>query len=153
MRSMVFRILGDVHIVVAGSEPPTNQDWDRYLEAVRAEEKKLADFRNMRTLVFSDGGGPNAAQRKAVSEFLKGRTTPVAIITGSTIMRGIVTALAWFNPETKAFAPDDVGSALAFLKIPAVQHEKIWVELRKLRVELGNPNLKAIREDQKLAGR
>jgi hypothetical protein len=153
MRSMVFRIVGDVHIVVAGTQPPTNEDWDRYLEAVKAEEKKLADFRKMRTLVFSDGGGPNATQRKAVSEFLKGRTTPVAIVTGSAVMRGIVTALSWFNSGTKAFSPDQVALALEFLQVSETQHEKIWVEAKKLRAELGNPQLKAIQEQEKPLGR
>ena len=58
MRNMVFKILGNLHVVVVGERDPSPADWDLYMEALQAEEDRGIDVSQMRTLVFSDGGGP-----------------------------------------------------------------------------------------------
>ncbi|MEZ4307331.1 MAG: hypothetical protein R3F14_04710 [Polyangiaceae bacterium] len=111
MRNQAFKILGNLHILVAGPNPPTDAEWHTYVEAVKAEEHRGLDLTEMRTLVITDGGGPNAAQRKMVNDVLRGRTTRVATVSGSPFFRGIVTALTWFNPEMRLYSPDKVTSA------------------------------------------
>lgn len=145
MKSMVFKILGSLHVVVAGQREPTREDWAGYMNAVRLEERRGTDpTTSLRTLVFSDGGGPNAEQRKQINEFLKGRTTPIAFVTTSTFFRGIVSALQWFNPAARAFSPDNVVAALRFLDVPASQHQEVWATAKALWDELGRPELKSI---------
>ena len=76
MKSMVFKIVGNVHIVIHGTTEPRDEDWHLYVGAVRSEEQKMKDFAKIRTLVFCAGGGPTAKHRKEINEFLGGRTTP-----------------------------------------------------------------------------
>ena len=82
MDYMAFRIHKNLHVIVAGVKNPSKKDWDAYIEAVRAEEKNGIDVTKMRTIVFTDGGGPDAAQRKIIADILNGRATPIAIVTG-----------------------------------------------------------------------
>lgn len=147
MKSMVFKIVGNVHIVLAGAADPTDADWRLYMDAVRGEERKMADFGKMRTLVFSAGGGPNAKQRKEINEFLGGRPTPVAIVTSSTIMRGVVTALQWFNPLARAFSPENVVAALQFLGTSNSEASEVWAEAKRLQNSFGAPASKSINLD------
>lgn len=147
MKSMVFKIVGNVHIVINGTTEPHDEDWRLYMNAVRSEEQKMTDFAKMRTLVFSGGGGPNAKQRKEINEFLGGRATPVAIVTSSTIMRGIVTALQWFNPLARAFSPDNVVAAMQFLGTSNSDTNLVWSEAKKLQRSVGAPASKSINLD------
>ncbi|MEZ4296946.1 MAG: hypothetical protein R3B70_18420 [Polyangiaceae bacterium] len=136
MRNQAFKILGNLHVVVAGPNPPTDAEWHTYVEAVKAEEQRGLDLTEMTTLVITEGGGPNAAQRKMVNDVLRGRTTKVATVSGSPFFRGIVTALTWFNPEMRVFSPDNVTDAFRFLGIPESQYDEIWEEIELLRLQL-----------------
>ena len=147
MKSMVFKIVGNVHIVIHGTTEPRDEDWRLYMDAVRSEEQKTTDFAKIRTLVFSAGGGPTAKHRREISEFLGGRTTPVAIVTSSTIMRGVVTALQWFNPLARAFSPDNVVAALQFLGTSDSEAHLVWTEAKRLQTSLGAPSSKSINLD------
>lgn len=147
MKSMVFKIVGNVHIVINGPNDATDADWRVYMDAVRGEERKMADFGKMRTIVFSAGGGPNAKQRKEINEFLGGRATPVAIVTSSTVMRGIVTALQWFNPLARAFSPENVVAAMQFLGTSGSEASILWTEAKKLQSSVGAPASKSINLD------
>jgi hypothetical protein len=125
MDCMGFRILGSLHIIVIGERDPAPADWKSYLDAIAAEEKRGNAVARKRTLVFSDGGGPNAAQRKVASELHGARSTPLAIVTGRVITRALVTALRWFKPHCRAFAPSEVGDALEFLGVPGIKFHQI----------------------------
>lgn len=144
-KCMSFKIVGSLHIIVVGEANPTNEDWSAYVEAVKLEEKNGLDIiKQMRTLVFSDGGGPTATQRKIAADVLNGRSTPVAIVTGSTIMRGVITALRWFNPEARAFSPSEVLEAMAFLDIPAFKQESILQAAQETHANLKIPPVKSL---------
>ena len=147
MKSMVFKIVGNVHIVIHGMTDPLDEDWRLYMNAVRSEEQKTAGFGRMRTLVFSAGGGPTAKHRKEINEFLGGRATPVAIVTSSTVMRGLVTALQWFNPLARAFSPENVLAAMQFLGTSESEASVLWAEAKKLQSSVGAPASKSINLD------
>lgn len=137
MRTMAFKILGNLHIFLAGAGDFSREEWSGYIDAIKAEEKKGIDVTRMRTLVFSDGGGPNATQRKMASDVLNGRSTPLAIVTGSQMMRGVITALRWFNPQCRAFAPTEVAQALSFLEVTEHQYDAVLSIARHLQTNLG----------------
>jgi len=151
MDQMGFKIVGTLHVIVVGQKDPSVADWAEYMKALHAEEKKGIDVTMMRTLVFSDGGGPNSTMRKQASDLLKGRATPLAIVTGSAMMRGIITALSWFNPEARAFSPSNVGEALQFLQVPTLKFDTIKTTAQELRKSLGLRQVNAL-EDARLSG-
>lgn len=145
MKAMTFKMVGTLHVITVGGKDPTQEDWVTYMQAVISEEKRRGvNVTEMRTLVFSDGGGPNAAQRKMANDVLKGRPTPIAVVTNNFVMRGVITALQWFNPQCRAFMPNAAGEALKFLGIPQGKYEMIVNIARELQKDLKVPKLSSL---------
>jgi hypothetical protein len=83
-------------------------------------------------LVFTDGGAPNATQRSEINDWLRGRSIRTAVILSSPLVRGIVTALNWFNRDIKPFAPKDWRGAMSFVGIQASDHTHIKDQVLQL---------------------
>lgn len=113
--------------------PPTDEEWARWIAL--ALEPSAA---GVRTLVESGGNsGPNAKQRKALAEALRGVDIRSAILTESLVVRGIVTAIAWLNVALRAFAPDQQHEAADYLGLDASERAWAFAELPRLRAESG----------------
>ena len=59
-------------------------------------------------------------------------------------MRGVVTALQWFNPIVRAFSPDNVVAAMQFLGALEGEAHVVWTEAKRLQTSLGAPASKSI---------
>jgi hypothetical protein len=121
-------------VVVHGKETPTDEEWNAFL----AIGLKYVAANPMRLLVVTDGGAPSAKQRKRVAEVLVSRpeTDRIAIVTASMIARGVVTALSWFNPVQKTFAPNHLDDALEYLQFPHARAGEMKQLLAQLQGEL-----------------
>jgi hypothetical protein len=128
MATMSWRRSGNVLVIVHGDRPPQAEEWKAFLTDISAFE----DIAACPALVYSAGGGPNALQRAALSEVLAGRPALTAIVTPSLTMRGIATALSWFNRRLKVFAPDRLPDAFAHLELDE-PHRAIALELLRDR--------------------
>jgi len=137
MDHMGYKIVGTLHIIVCSEKDPTVPDWTAYANALQTEVKRGVDVAEFRTLVFSDGGGPNAAMRKTISDLLQGKPSPIAIVSGSAMMRGVVTALRWFNPSCRAYSPNEVGQALDFLQVPHLKFDAIKHAALEMQAAMG----------------
>ncbi len=107
MATMAFTFMPGVAgkgliILVHGADPPTDLEWATYVR-----EFVKHDAKGQRNLAFTDGGAPSGAQRKQVNDFLKGRASPAVVVSASYMVRGVVTALSWFNPQVRAYAPEE----------------------------------------------
>ena len=97
-------------------------EWDaalaRLITFLREQRLSVAD---LRTLVLSDGGAPNAIQRARVrNEILKGHSSKSSVITmalSNPLRRGLATALQWMNPDTRFFLPRELSQALAHIDL------------------------------------
>jgi hypothetical protein len=90
--------------------------------------------------VFTDGGAPNSSQRRIVNEILAGRPPiPAAVVSNSALARGVITALSWFNPKIKAFAPDEVIDAYHYLGFTSSQIQVLTPRLAQLQSQMGAP--------------
>lgn len=123
-------------ILVHTKETPSAEEWEAYCVAADGWVK---DVRGI--LVVSEGGGPNSMQRGQLEtvltrERLTGKT---AVVTLSSIARGIVTALSWFTPNIKAFSTIQIPAALDYLGVPKDEHESLTKELTGLRQKLALP--------------
>ena len=136
MDRMGFRFLGNLHIIVVGERDPAPADWNAYVEAIQAEAKRGMPAAQMRTLVFSDGGGPNAAQRRIARELRDERGNPRAIVTGSRLGRALITAKRVISPHCRAFAPGDMTTALEFLGVPGMKLQQILRLAREVQLGL-----------------
>lgn len=100
---------------------PSDEEWDEYLCVLsEAAETLQGNSRGLRALSISDGGGPSARQRHRLKIFMQRHTEGrnlVAVVTSDAIVRGIVKALNWFNPQTRAFAPHELPAAISYLQL------------------------------------
>lgn len=134
MKTIAYKVIDRLFLVAYGTEDPTDGEWFGYIEEI----KRHGVDRTMQ-LVCTEGGGPNATQRRYLEEALAGRTVPVAVLSSSVSVRGMVSAMSWVNREIRAFPPAGLLDALAYLEIPASRADLIEREIQKLRHELRRP--------------
>jgi len=138
MKNMAFATAGSVIVALHNTSPPTEEEWAQYCQAV-----KSIDLANLRAIAFSDGGGPDSKQRKALNDVLGGRPSHGALVTSSTVARSVVTALSWFNPLVKAFAPDETARAFEYLKLDSSEVQAVRLAIRTLSMKF-SPPLKSV---------
>lgn len=131
---MAYRAFDDAFVVVHGADNPTEAEWERYLQSIEATPTKAT-----RILVVTYGGGPNATQRAHLNKIIYPKPPAVAVCTDAAMVRGIVTAIGWFNPRIRAFARDDVGRALTYLGVPELQALRMLPHIARLREAVAPP--------------
>jgi hypothetical protein len=140
MPTMVHDRSADLFVVIHPNRPPADNEWLAYLRSWSGH-----DMSRMRTLVFTDGGGPSAAQRKLATEALGGKASLTAVVSSSPMVRGVVTALSWFNPKIKAFSPDEAHHAFEYLRIATSEEiARTWILVERLRAKLGEKDLRSV---------
>lgn len=121
---------GIVQVAVHTSEQPTDDEWDRYLESVVAAAETIKGI-----LVYSAKTGPTASQRaRSVKAFEgSGAKLKTAIMTGSRLTQGAVTALSWaLGTNIRAFSTLDFDKAAAFLDLTREDQISARVALKQL---------------------
>ena len=119
MVTLAFRALEeDLVVYVAGDAAPDQAEWQAY---VQHAEDVAQRWRGKSTLykyfVFVDDGAPNATQRAAVWQALKGTPSRAAIVTTGLVARKIVTAFGWMGAPMRGFAPRDLEAAAKYLEL------------------------------------
>ncbi len=132
--NMAFGTVGNVIVALHTASPPSQEEWSAYIQAV-----KRLDLTKIIAIAFSDGGGPNSAQRKQLNETLKGRARPSVVLTGNAFVRSVVTTLAWFNPMLKAFSPERAPEAFDYLKLTRAESEAVRAQVRLLAAQFAPP--------------
>lgn len=139
MRNMVFATINQFTVAVHTKNSPNDDEWDEYLTAHAPYiERGVA----MRVLVVTEGGAPTALQRMKMNDLVADwmRRNPdcirTAIITRSAFVRGVVTAIGWFRPIARAFGPDHLEQALAYLEVPPNYAQEIQQIIPKLKAKL-----------------
>src|SRR5258706_15753971 len=134
----VFARCDRVIVWMARKEAPDPAEWKAYTEAVIALEKSApASAKVAMVLVIPDGGGPNSVQRTDFVAALGEGRVRTAVLSGSTLVRGIVTVFNWFKVENKVFAPKEVIKALEFVSIGSASRSEVWATVENLAEQLG----------------
>jgi len=126
-------------ILAHSTRSPTDAEWTPYFR-----ELSRHDPTKLKSLAFTDGGAPSGSQRKLVNDYLNGRQSLAVVITASHFVRGVVTALSWFNAHMKAFSPDDLDEALRYLVVRDTEMALVKREIQLLRKRLGHEGLRSI---------
>ena len=142
MADMRYRCNGTLIVVVHTSEPPSDDEWSRYAREVEELLSRSAP-EEVRTVVFTDGGGPNPAQRRRLAEIEGWSAVRVSVVSSSAAARAIVNAFSWFNPRMKAFLPVAVGAALRHLGLAPDEESRVWRTLEEFR-EFGMGHLRCV---------
>jgi hypothetical protein len=143
MPNLVQCFVGNLMIVAQNAKPPTDEEWDYYIDGLRGLEREKR-LHLLQSVVFTEGGAPSSAQRGRLNDFLNGRAIRGAVVSPSGLVRGVVTALNWFNPKLKAFKPEQVDEAFRYVGLKESDLPVVWSEFEKLRRKLGGDTLKSI---------
>jgi hypothetical protein len=119
---------GGLMVMVHTDRAPSDAEWDAYCEELTRHE-----LSHLKTLVLTEGGGPDASQRKRVNALLAGRPSRASVVSSNSVIRGIVIALSWFNSQIKSFTPNEIGAALGYLGVPFEPRATVFAEITRLR--------------------
>jgi hypothetical protein len=132
---------------------PIPEEWALGVELTVAMKKKHG-ISKLRSLVVTDGGAPNVAQRRELHEdVFERRPSKLAVISNSftnPVKRGIATAIGWVNPAFKAVMPDRWRDALVHADLEG-EIVPILDVLRQLQRDL--PPVKTLVELERHVGR
>ena len=132
MKTMLWSYDETLAIVVHSEAPPTDAEWDAYLAEFPPGDRLVG----YKIIVYSLGGGPNGAQRGKLVQLLKGRPPRAALLTSSSLMRGIGTAVSWFIRSLKVFALDDRVAAFHYLDMSVDETRRANATLDRFVSEL-----------------
>jgi hypothetical protein len=93
-----------------------------------------------RILVKTDNAGPNSVQRNQLNQLAASKRTTlrVAVLSTSTLVRGIVTAFSWMGSlQIRGFGDADVAGALAYLEPSGVSVEDARRVLAEIERNVG----------------
>jgi len=138
MKTMECALHDRVILVFHYDLTPAAAEWSSYLDMYTKNIDRLTGV-----LVITEGGAPNSAQRKQLSEtYEKTRQVPVAIVSDSAIARGAITAFRWLGMVTMTpFSPIRLDDAMEFVKADAATRVKLKTEIQ--RFSTGQKILKA----------
>lgn len=132
-QTMKWRRLGRLVVTVHSEQPPTEEEWSRYM----GQADTYHPLEDQRILVVSEGGAPNATQRQQLIDLLDNARVPTAILTTSWIMRGSGAAVSWFNRSLRVFGPNALDQALEHLQLTQWERTEALRQLREFQNELG----------------
>jgi hypothetical protein len=113
MQTLAFRPCTSPHgnyiLLLHTAEHPATAEWREYVSAVQA---LLAESTAMvRAFVATDGGSPNATQRRLLADaVMRGTQMHTHVFTSDLFIRSVVTAFSWIaKPGATAHAPWELG--------------------------------------------
>ena len=134
MQNVAFKLIGNYLICAYNELSPSEEDARKSLEVF-----KSLDLDKVKILTFTKGGAPTASQRKAINDVLHGRSLTTAVVSDSSLIRGIITAFSWFNTKIKAFSGSSIEDAFRYLDIPTSRWDFFAEEALKVQAEVERP--------------
>lgn len=123
----------DLNVVLHTQAAPSGRDWSAYVDLLREYGPGRVELLG---IVFSDGGGPDSAQRAEMLGVFGGQMPRTAIISSNPLVRGVTTAFSWFNANVKAFSPAAVGDAFKHLGVTPEELDAAWGEIFRCQEEI-----------------
>jgi hypothetical protein len=143
MAEMAYELAGRL-LVVAHTKSAPGETWNVFVRELSAHAAKHWQSAPC-ILVFSDGGGPDAVQRKALLDAVPQiRNARGAVLSSNALVRGITTAFSWFTKGFRVFAPSDLTAAIAWLELEKAEEATIGAIIVRLRRELGEERTRSI---------
>lgn len=132
--SMIYTYRERLHIAVGGAAHPSDDEWAAYMDDIGKHVHEL-----VAVIAVTHGGGPNMRQRNVSKLFwAKHPQRPIAVMTSSTVVRGMASALGWILGERmiRPFALRDWDGVARFLDLGPTALERARVCVDELEREL-----------------
>lgn len=110
-------------------DTPLDEEWDAFLGLLSQNQ---GNFAKLRILVSTNGGGPNAAQRKRLDTVLAGRPIRVAVVTDSAKSRFIASAISLINRDHKGFSIAEMEGAYDHLALSPSERRLVDAALKEM---------------------
>jgi hypothetical protein len=145
MAEMAYVLDGRVLIVANTKASVPADEWAACVRDVGRHAKAHWVSAEPRILVFTEGGGPDAVQRKAMLDAVPQiRSSKGAVVTHNLLVRGVATAFSWFTQGFRAFQPSDFQGALAWLELDKSEQSFVSSAIARVRGELGEARVRSI---------
>jgi hypothetical protein len=138
---MAMRVVDDVLVFVHTEQTPDDVEWAQCLDL----QNLVQDRAKFKVLIFSAGAAINAKQRAELKERFGAHRPPTALLTSSSVTRGVGTAIGWFNPNFKVFGPHALEEALDHLQLKGPGRIRAAAALLELKRELFGDALASMR--------
>lgn len=132
-KNMYHRFIGRIFLAVHTRQPPSDEEWDAALSGMGPF---LKTSERVCSLIFTDGGAPNTAQRKRLRETYAGRDIPVAVLSGALIPRFVNASIALFNKSIRSYTPEEFPLARTYLQITDPEMELIREALLQIQKQM-----------------
>ncbi len=138
MANLLYDCSDDIIVAVHNEEPPADEEWIPYINFANTREGQ----RVVLSVVYSDGGVPNASQRQRMFDAKQSRSVPSVVISSSVVARGIITALGWLGKSNiTACAPDDLARLEALTALDRPRLHALLIRIVRLKLALVNEAL------------
>ena len=132
---MLFERVGQVLVLAHGAKDPSDAEWNEYAASFESCQRSEAPVSGL--LVVTQGGAPNAGQRKAVIAIAALRPLTTCVCTNSMVARGVITALRWLSDAPMhGLRLDEIDTALRLLNVPAQAHADVKAVVARLQRQL-----------------
>jgi len=131
--SFRFDIVDHVMLVVHADMPPSDADWARMVVVRNANRDRIRS----NLVIAPPRASINASQRSDVAQFMKATGTSIAVVTDSALIRGVARAVGFLGVQVRAFAPNELTSALNFLVVSPSRHPEFGRRIEIMKAQLG----------------
>lgn len=124
----------NVVLVVHTSRSPSEAEWEAMMVLLREVSP-----RELRILAITDGGAPNVNMRHALNDYSRGAEPVIAVVSNSLPVRGVATAISWFNKRIKVFDPAQIDRAFDHVGFAKGERAAWILRAKSLSGELASP--------------
>src|SRR5438552_1750256 len=117
MANIKAAVVGETVLCVANAQAPEPAAWDAYM-AVLKEHMDQRAGQPSRLVVFGGGGTPTSQMRLQLKEVIAKRKILTAVVTDSSVVRGIISVFSLFVDGTRPFAVKDWKEGLEYVGFP-----------------------------------
>lgn len=112
--------------MVQSGSAPSDAEWNEFLRVVERDPAGL------RLFVMTDGGAPNADQRKRLQTALQGALPLVAAVSDNIKVRFVAATIALFHSTHGSFTKDEKQKAYDHLRLDKKERQDIEAALPEL---------------------
>lgn len=124
--SMTVRVVSGVVVVASGGRSPTDEEWANFMEV-------LDQAPNANVLVVAGKRRVGPAQRAALRDRLTKNSRQLALVTSSTMARGVGIALSWFTDRVRVFGPADFQEAVGHVGMDPASLDAVIALVKETR--------------------
>jgi hypothetical protein len=132
--NFLVRRIGDLILIVQNTETPSRQEWEGFLRLLSEMKAQLS---KCKILIMTEGGGPDADQRKRLQMTLERTPVRVAVVSDNLKVRFVASTIALFHRQHRAFGKLELPQAYEHLGMTLEDRRIAQDAIPKMIGELG----------------